>query len=545
MENQTIKKPLWLSPHGYQTLKGGYLLQGEEPYDMYDRLVAESSRILATHLTAEELASYSTKLTEALHKNWLCPASPVLSNLGTDRGLPISCYGGTIVPDSVTGIMDSLKEIAMQTKSGGGTAIYMGEVRARGARISQNGYTEGIIPFLKMFDATILGISQGGVRRGAMAAYLPITHGDAHEFIDMRRPTVEEHRRVPNVHHGICIDDEFMRSIPKNKTNSELWTKLIKARLETGEPYIFFSDNVNKGSQEKVYSSNLCSEIMLPTDSSMSFVCCLSSLNLDKYDEWQHTDLVQTALLFLNSVNESFIEKCEGVQGLEKARYFASKYKAIGLGVLGYHSFLQKNQIAFESMKARYLNAEIFQSIHAQGEIFKTKYAFNNYRLFATAPTVSNSLISGHVSNGIEPIPANAYTMNSAKGSFVYKNKYLKQALQDMGKDTLDVWQDILVNQGSVQHLDFFSDEEKAVFRTAREINQLVVVQKAAQRQKFIDQGQSLNLYFPINAPLDYINECHYQAWELGVKSLYYCRTASALTGKAAIDFSSCKSCEG
>lgn len=532
--------PEWLSLPGYKTLRAGYLADGEEPLKMYQRIVQ-------TYINYGGTSPHT--LMDMLWKNHLCPASPVLSNFGVStRGAPISCFGSVMVPDSVSGILDSMKEISMQSKLGGGTSIYMGNVRPRGSYITGGGSSEGVIPFLKMFDSTILGVSQGGVRRGALAAYLPIEHDDIEDFIDMRRFTVEEHLQVPNLHHGVCISNNFMeRLLEGNEKERRIWLKLIKARLETGEPYIFFNEAANKHSKDKVYASNLCAEIFLPSDNEHTFICCLSSLNLEHYREFT-PETYRVAMEFLSTVLDDFIYR--GVikdgkirEGLEKAVNHAKKYRAVGLGVLGWHSLLQKEGIPFESFSAMQLNNQIFKEIDSHTQEPAKQHGLQ-YRL-AVAPTVSNSLISGHASSGIEPIAANTYQSNNAKGTFIYRNKYLKNLLRRKGQHTAEVWQDILAHEGSVQHLDFLTDEEKAIFKTAREINMMTVIQQASQRQQYIDQGQSINLYFPRNAPLHYINDVHVKAWELGLKSLYYCRTASALTGKATINLGECLLCQG
>lgn len=877
------KIPHWLTLPGYQTLKKGYLLEGEYPIDMYKRLANSAAKTLKKPQIANAFF-------ELFWNNWLCPSTPVACNLGSERGLPISCFGGLILKDSISGIMDGLKEVAMQSKAGGGTAIYAGNIRARGSKIKNNGASSGVIPFLKMFDAVIMGVNQGSSRRGSMAAYLPITHGDAEDFMNMRRHTVEHNLQVLNLHHGICIEDDFMTGLKAGgNTERTLWYQLMKARLETGEPYMFFSGNANRGVKHKVWSSNLCvapeteiltkeghqiisllenkeveiwngtqwsktkvvktgenqklikvvfsngkhldctpyhkfyiqegydrgtgenalkiyqkqaselrsgdkiikftapvmefeneledaytqgffsgdgcrykernhidlygekkelipflnitkqsnetgiqkrirvtlsnnyekyyvplkhtiksrlnwfeglcdsdgcvldnngtkaiqiasihkefllsiqdmlqtlgiqskvikaadarevylpdsnrnkklysckassrlligahaiqklkslgfspnrlkleskipnrnaeqfikvisvidenrydatycvnepiahkaifngiitgncNEIYLPTDEEQTFVCCLSSLNLARYDEWKDTNAVELSTWFLDAVMTEFMEKAIKYEGLEKALKFSEKYRALGLGVLGWHNLLQSKLISFESFQAMQLNNEIFAKIKrdtdkASRDLGK-EYGipsgceeYRNYTRIAIAPTVSNALISGNLSQGVEPINANSYLSNNAKLSYVYKNSALQKVLQEKGKDEFGVWLDISSNQGSVQQLKFLSDEEKDIFKTAREINQKYVIQQAAQRQQYIDQGQSINLFFPSNAPISYINKVHLMAYNLGLKGLYYCRTESALKGTQAIklnDDSVCKSCEG
>lgn len=532
--------PNWLRFSGFQTLTKGYLQEGEMPKDMWYRVAKTASRYIKG--TEAEQEVFKLKVMQYLWNGWLCLATPVASNMGTNRGLPISCYSSLIVEDTMDGIMTALREVALQTKAGGGTATYWGNVRARGATISAGGESEGIVPFLKMFDSMIIGTSQGNVRRGAHAAYIPIYHGDAEEFIDMRRPTVEAHRQCLNLHHGVTIPDSFMEKLIAGEGRErELWRKLIKARLETGEPYIMFEGAANKGKTEKIYSSQLCNEIFLPANKLETPICCLSSLNLLHYDKWRDTDLVQIATTFLGCVLQEFIEKAAEIPGLEKCVAYAERRRSVGLGVLGWHSLLQSKGIPFECYQAMQLNNEIWRHISSEAAKPRT----GSLERLAVAPTVSNALIAGGYSQGIEPIAANMYMSNTAKTSFVYKNEFLTKILQDLGKDDPKTWASINEYQGSVQHLKFLTAEQKEVFKTAREINQHAVIQQAAQRQQYIDQGQSLNLFFTSETPLKHINDVHVEAWQLGCKGLYYCRTESSLKGTTSIKYDECKSCEG
>lgn len=552
--------PEWMDEIGFKTLQGGYLLPGETPRAAYWRVANAAGDYYA------DKKKWSTKFFDAMWKNWLCPASPILSNMGTTRGLPISC-NSIHVGDSVDSIFGKSHELAMLSKNGAGVGIYMGDVRGRGAPIRGNGRSEGIIPWAKVYDTTTVSVSQGSTRRGASAVYLPIDHSDIDEFINMRRPTGDANRRCLNLNHGICITDQWMQEMMAgDQSKRHLWQEILKARVETGEPYLFFTDNVNKQNPQcydnlglQVKTSNICTEIFLYTDPEHSFVCCLSSLNLVKWDEWKDTDLPEIAVRFLDAVLEEYIQKSEGVPGLEASRRSAIKGRAIGIGVLGWHTLLQKNNIAFDSFDAMMLNANIFKTIKTKAEV-ETKaladelgepewcrgYFRRNTHLIAVAPTVSNSTISGGHSAGIEPIAANIFSQKSAKGTFIKKNHILEGVLEKLGKNTPEVWKSINEQSGSVQHLDFLTQEQKNVFLTAREINQYAIVKQAAQRQKWIDQGQSINLFFGANADPKYIHGVHIEAWQTGIKSLYYFRTEGVIRGDlASRSKEECAACEG
>jgi ribonucleoside-diphosphate reductase alpha chain len=396
---------------------------------------------------------------------------------------------------------------------------------------------------------------------------LPVKHGDISEFIHIRRPTGDIHRRCLNIHNAVCIEDEWMKDmLAGNQQNRDLWMEILKTRVETGEPYLFFSDNVNKNNPQcykdlglTVKTSNICTEIFLYTDPDHSFVCCLSSLNLVKWDEWKDTDLPQVAARFLDAVLSEYIEKSESIPGLEAARRSAIKGRAIGIGVLGWHTLLQQKMVAFDSFDAMMLNANIFRTLKTKAEEETKKmavelgepewckgYGIRNTHLLAIAPTVSNSIISGGHSPSIEPFAANIFSQKSAKGTFIKKNPGLEALLEIKGKNTTDVWKSINEQSGSVQHLTFLSETEKAVFLTAREINQYAIVKQAAQRQKFIDQGQSINLFFGANSDPKYIHGVHLMAWEEGLKSLYYFRTEGVIKGDmASRSKDECAACEG
>ena len=557
---QSGEAPEWMDEPGLSTLMGGYLLKDETPRGMYRRVASAAASYYKDSEVWEE------KFFNAIWKNWLCLASPILSNLGTKRGLPISC-NSLHIGDSVDSIFMKSHELAMLSKNGAGVGIYAGDIRSRGTNIKGNGKSEGIIPWLKLYDTTIASVSQGSTRRGAAAAYLPIRHGDADEFLNIRRPTGDVNRRCLNLNHGVCIDDLWMNQLLEgDKEKRLIWQEILKIRVETGEPYLFFSDNVNKNNPEcykanglDVKTSNICTEIALYTDPEHTFVCCLSSLNLARWEEWKDTDVPQLTVRFLDAVLEEYIKKSEGISGLESSRRSAIKGRALGIGVLGWHTLLQSKGVPFDSFKSMQLNAQIFKFIRESAEIETEALAkelgepewckgFNrrNTHLIAIAPTVSNSTISGGVSAGIEPIAANIYSQKSAKGTFIRKNPTLEAILESKGVNTPDVWKSINEQSGSVQHLKTLSDEEKAVFLTAREINQHAIIKQAAQRQKWVDQAQSVNLFFASNSDPKYIHEVHLAAWQEGLKTLYYCRSEGVLRGDmASRSKEECLACEG
>jgi len=552
--------PEWMTEEGYKTLSGGYLLPNETPLEMYTRVANAAGSYY------EESSKWSKKFFNAMWKNWLCPASPVLSNMGTSRGLPISC-NSIHVGDSVDSIFGKSHELAMLSKNGAGVGIYLGDIRGRGTAIRGNGRSEGIIPWAKVYDTTTVSVSQGSTRRGASAVYLPADHSDIEEFINMRRPTGDVNRRCMNLNHGVCVTNDWMNALlAGDKKKRELWQEILKARVETGEPYLFFTDNVNeqnpecyKGNKLDVKTSNICTEIFLYTDPDHSFVCCLSSLNLVKWEEWKDTDVVQTSVRFLDAVLEEYIVKSKMVPGLEASRRAAIKGRAIGIGVLGWHTLLQKNMFPFDSFEAMMLNAQVFRTIRTNAEketaalaIEKGEpewcrgYNRRNTHLIAIAPTVSNSLISGGHSAGIEPIPAAIYSQKSAKGTFIRRNPVFEDLLKSKGKDTPEIWKSIIENNNSVNHLKFLTDLEKQVFMSAMEINQFAIIKQAAQRQKWIDQGQSINVFFGANSDPKYIHEVHMEAWKTGIKSLYYCRSEGVIRGDlASRSKEECAACEG
>lgn len=551
--------PFWMGEEGFLTLSRGYLQEDETPRDMYLRVACAAG----SYFPGEH---WEDAFFAAMWKNWLCPASPILANMGTDRGLPVSC--NTIhVDDSVHSIFNKNYELAVLSKHGAGVGIYLGDVRGRGSVIKGNGKSEGIIPWAKVYDTTISSVSQGATRRGAAAVYLPIDHVDIEEFINLRRPTGDANRRCLNLNHGVCISDAWMESMLAGDAHKrKLWEELLYARATTGEPYILFIDNVNKQNPAcyvkhglQVKSSNICTEIMLHTDPKHSFVCDLSSLNLTTYEEWKDTSLVETTVYFLDAVMSEYLKKTKDLAGFEAAYNHASKGRAIGIGVLGWHTLLQQKNVAFDSFDAMRLNAEIFKGIRDKSEAATSQMAkewgepawcrgFNrrHTHLMAVAPTVSNSAISGGYSAGIEPIAGNVQVVKSAKGTFIRQNKVLASVLKTLGKDTPETWKAVVEAEGSVQQFDWLSDHLKEVFLTARELNQHAIIRQAAQRQRFIDQGQSINLFFAGNSSPKYIHEVHIEAWKQGVKSLYYLRTDGVLRGDlASRSATECSACEG
>jgi len=557
---QIGEAPQWMDESGFVTISNGYLLPEETPTGMYRRLAKAAASFYADSKHWEE------KFFFVMFQNYLCPASPVLSNMGTTRGLPISC-NSIHVGDSVDSIFMKAHELASLSKHGAGVGIYLGDVRGRGAPIKGNGNSEGIIPWCRVFDSSVVAVSQGSTRRGAAAAYIPVDHVDIEEFLNMRKQTGDANRRCLNLNHGVCIPDHWMNSMMSGDSAKRVrWEEILEARSTTGEPYLFFTDNVNNANPECykangliVKTSNICTEIFLHTDQDHSFVCCLSSMNLVRFDEWKDTDAVEVSIRFLDAVLQEYILKSEKIPGLESSRRSAIKGRAIGLGVLGWHTLLQERLIPFDSFDAMSLNARIFKTIKDRadketrvlavelGECEWTKgFGIRNTHLIALAPTASNSIISGGYSPSIEPIAANLFSQKTAKGTFIKRNPTLEILLEKKDKNTPEVWKSINERSGSVQHLKFLTDHEKSVFLTAREINQFAVVKQAAQRQKWICQGQSVNLFFAANAEPKYIHEVHVAAWESGLKSLYYFRAEGVIRGDlASRTKEECEACSG
>ena len=578
-----VDYPEWGNTDVYcKTISKGYLLPGETPRDAYWR----AANAAAKRLYKPELAE---KFFEYIWNNWLGLATPVLANMGTDRGLPISCFG-IDVADSVHDIGAKNLEMMMLAKHGGGVGIGVNMLRPSGSPISNsNGTTDGVVPFCKIYDSTILATSQGNVRRGAASVNLNIEHGDFWDWIEIREPKGDVNRQSLNLHQCVVVSDKFMRKLEDGDDEArKRWSKVIQKRKATGEPYIMYRGNVNKQNPEpykhnglKVYMTNICSEITLHTDESHSFVCCLSSLNLAKYDEWKDTDLVYYSTFFLDGVLEEFIQKAKNMKGFENSVRSAEKGRALGLGALGWHTYLQQRGVPFEGLQAQLETRKIFSHIKMESDrasrdmariygepLWCRGFGVRNTHLRAIAPTVSNSKLSGNVSAGIEPWAANVFTEQSAKGTFIRKNPTLERLLKKIGANTKEVWDQILADGGSVQEIDalepwFYqrgklvhqaeldamidSGPVKDVFKTFKEINQLDLVIQAGLRQQYIDQAVSLNLAFPSEATPKWINQVHMEAWRQGVKTLYYMRTESVLRGDIASKAMdpTCISCDG
>jgi ribonucleoside-diphosphate reductase alpha chain len=576
--------PEWGNTEIYvKTISKGYLIAGEKPKDAYWRV----STKVAQRLNKPQMAS---KFFDYIWKGWLNLATPVLSNTGTDRGLPISCFG-IDVADSIFDIGTKNLELMLLAKHGGGVGIGINQIRPAGAHISGNGTSDGVVPFAKIYDSTILATNQGSVRRGAASVNLNIDHKDFEDWLEIREPKGDVNRQSLNLHQCAVVGDKFMRKLQDGDEDARRkWGKLIQKRKATGEPYIMFKGNVNKQNPDmyknnglKVHMTNICSEITLHTDESHSFVCCLSSLNLAKYDEWKDTDLVYTATWFLDGVLSEFIQKAKNLKGFENSVRSAEKGRALGLGVLGWHTYLQKNGIPFEGMTAQFETRKIFSQLKIESERASRDMAveygeplwcrdsgMRNTHLRAIAPTVSNSKLSGDVSAGIEPWAANVFTEQTSKGTFIRKNSELEKVLRKVGINTKEIWDKIMADGGSIQdlqELDEFRylngklvkkediselDYEKSfnikdVFKTFKEINQLDLVKQAGIRQQYIDQGVSLNLAFPSTATPKWINQVTMEAWKQGIKTLYYMRTESVLRGDIATRAMDpdCLSCDG
>ena len=576
--------PTWANTEIYvKTISKGYLLDGETPKDAYWRVATR----IARRLNKPNLAS---KFFDYIWRGWLCLATPVLSNTGTDRGLPISCFG-IDVGDSIYEIGSKNLELMLLAKHGGGVGIGINQIRPAGSTITQNGTSDGVVPFAKIYDSTILATNQGSVRRGAASVNLNIEHGDFEEWLEIREPKGDVNRQSLNLHQAAIVGDKFMRKLQDGDEEARRkWGKLLQKRKATGEPYIMFKGNVNKQNPDmyknnglKVFMTNICSEITLHTDESHSFVCCLSSLNLAKYDEWKDTDLIYTATWFLDGVLEEFIQKAKNLKGFENSVRSAEKGRALGLGVLGWHTYLQQRGIPFEGMSAQFETRRVFSQMKIESERASRDLAseygeplwcrdsgFRNTHLRAIAPTVSNSKLSGNVSAGIEPWAANVFTEQTSKGTFIRKNPELEKVLRKVGINNKETWDKILADGGSVQGLKELdewcmlngkivncsevSDEDKHktfsvkhVFKTFKEINQLDLVRQAGIRQQYIDQAVSLNLAFPSTSSPKWINQVTMEAWKQGVKTLYYMRTESVLRGDiaAAATDPECLSCDG
>lgn len=555
-----------LTPFGIATLVDRYLMPEEGPQDLFARVA----------MYYGDDSAHAQRIYDYISKLWFMPATPILSNGGTSRGLPISCFLNE-TNDSLEDIVSLWNENVWLASLGGGIGSYWGNVRSIGEKVGRNGKTSGIVPFIRVMDSLTLAISQGSLRRGSAAIYLPIDHPEIEEFIEIRRPTGgDPNRKALNLHHGVLVPDAFMHAVaadeewalrsPKDKAiisrvkARDLWVRLLTARIETGEPYIVYIDHVNDRIPEhhkmaglNVKMSNLCSEITLPTGrdhlgNDRTAVCCLSSLNLETFEEWQdHPGFIEDVMRFLDNVLTDFIEKAP--DSMKRAKYAAMRERSVGLGVMGFHSFLQSKMIPMEGVMAKVWNRKMFQHIKRQADDASVKLAhergacpdaadygvmerFSNK--MAIAPTASISIICGGASPGIEPVAANAYTHKTLSGSFAVKSPYLEKLLRDKGMDNEDVWSSIYTNEGSVQHLDFLSPDEKDVFKTAFEIDQRWLVEHAGDRTPFICQAQSLNVFLPANVSKAELHKIHWDSWAKGVKSLYYCRSKSIQRAESA-----------
>lgn len=539
----------WVTDNTRQFMSRGYTVGDQTPEERVREIADHAEKLLKKEGFADKLYDY-------MSKGWISFSTPVWANFGLGRGLPISCFG-SYLDDNMSSIMYTHAENGMMSKYGGGTSGYFGELRPRGADITNNGSSNGPVHFMQMFETLIHVVSQGKVRRGSFSPYLPLEHPDVMEFLDVGT----EGNPIQNMTHAITVGDEWMQAmVDGDEAKRKIWAKVIQRRGEIGYPYIMFTGNANKNKPQvykdkgmEIYASNLCSEIMLPSDNDNSFVCCLSSLNLLHYDEWKDTDLVETMIAFLDTVITDFCHRLESLRDSEdaadrqafefmkRAYSFANNHRALGLGVIGWHSLLQSKRISFESDEANKLNVDIWKSMKEKGEAASKAlakelgepevlkgYGMRNTTLFAVAPTTSSAFILGQVSQSIEPVWSNAYVKDIAKLKVTIRNPFLEELLEEKGKNTKEVWNSIRDRDGSVQHLDFLSDEEKQIFRTFPELDQAVVIEQAAVRQMYIDQGQSLNIMVPPDVSPKEINQLYLSAWKRGVKALYYQHSMNA-----------------
>ena len=552
------EKLWWYTEESQAMLERGYLLPNQT--------VEEKIKLISKHAASyyKDVPDLKDKFAEMIERGWCSLSSPIWANFGeTDRGYPISCFS-SFVADDLDKIYSTLHEVAMMTKLGGGTSGYFGKLRAKGTPIKGGGKSSGMMSFLRLYDATTEEVSQSGVRRGAFAAYLDIEHPEIEEFLRLK----DKGHPMQTINTAVNISDEWMKAMEEgDKEKRDIWAKVLKSRREKGIPYLFFKDTANKNKPQiykdtnsTIYSSNLCNEIYLPTSESESFVCCLMSMNLALYDEWKDTDAVELAVMFLDAVMSDFIKKTKDVPYMKRAHDFAVRHRALGLGVLGWHTLLQQRMIPFESFEAQQLNTSIFSNIKKKaysksvelGEAYGYAPIFDgvetldtkrrNTTLLALAPTTSSSSILGQVSPSIEPYASNYFVVGLAKGSFTRRSPELEKLLESKGQNTDEVWRSIIQNQGSVQHLSFLDAREKDVFKTFQEISPMMVIQQAAARQPFIDQGQSINLKIPSAMSIKDINKIHMEAWKLGLKGLYYQRGTS-VAKEAVLQMMDCKAC--
>ena len=542
----------WLNSHSRLFLERGYLEEGITPEKRIRDIAENAERILG-------IEGYADKFEKYVSLGYYSLSTPVWINYGNKRGLPVSCFNSHM-EDTMTGILWKVGEVGIMSKMGGGTSGYFGDLRKRGSKISSGGESSGAVHFMELFDKVSDVVSQGSARRGSFAAYLPVEHPDIEEFLMIR----SEGHSIQNMSIGVTVSDNWMNEmIGGDKDKRSIWAKIIKKRFETGYPYIFFTDTVNKNAPQvykdkgyKINSSNLCSEITLQSNVDESFVCVLSSLNLLHWDEIKETDAIETLIYFLDTVNQEFVEKTQGMKFMEAPHEFAKNQRALGMGVLGWHSLLQSEMIAFESLEAKMLNSYIWKIIRERAdqaskeladlfgepELLKG-YGRRNVTTIAVAPTTSSSFILGQVSPSIEPLNSNYFVKKLAKGSFTFKNPYLKEVLKNYKNDTDEVWKSILIRGGSVQHLDFLTSDEKSVFKTFGEISQKEIIIQAAQRQNYIDQSQSLNIMIPPDIKPKEVSDLLIEAWKMGIKTLYYQRSANPAQ-ELSRNIMTCTSCE-
>jgi ribonucleoside-diphosphate reductase alpha chain len=549
----SLKPYNWLNKDSKTFLKRGYLEEGQSPENRVKDIAESAQKILG-------IPGFADKFEYYMSRGFYSLSSPIWANFGLKRGLPISCFG-SYIDDTMEEILKKSSEVGIMTKAGGGTSGYFGDLRERGSQISSGGKSNGPVHFLEIFETVANVVSQSNIRRGSFAAYMPVHHPDILEFLEIR----SDGNKIQNLSIGVCIEDDWMKEmLAGDKEKRKIWGAIIKKRFESGYPYIFFSDAMNNNAPQvykdknlKIHASNLCSEIALHSNPEESFVCNLSSLNLVEYDEWKETDAPEILTMFLDAVMTEFIEKCKNIPFMDAPAKFAKKQRALGIGVLGWHSFLQSKSIAFESMQAKLFNSEIHKLLYEKtqnasrqmAQVYGEPEVLNGYGLrnvttMAIAPTTSSSFILGQVSPSIEPLNSNYFVKDLAKGKFTYKNPYLEKVLEKHEKNNAETWKSILILGGSVQHLDFLSEHEKAVFKTFGEISQKEVIIQAAQRQKFIDQAQSLNIMVhPKSSPKD-VSQLMIFAWEQGVKSLYYQRGTNPAQ-ELSRNLLECESCSG
>jgi ribonucleoside-diphosphate reductase alpha chain len=542
----------WLNSHSRLFLERGYLEEGVSPEERVKEIAKNAENILGIEGFADKFEKYTSL-------GYYSLSTPVWINYGNKRGLPVSCFNSHM-DDTMTDILWKVGEVGIMSKMGGGTSGYFGDLRKRGSKISSGGESSGAVHFMELFDKVSDVVSQGSARRGSFAAYLPVEHPDIEEFLMIR----SEGHAIQNMSIGVTISDNWMKEmIEGDKDKRGIWGKIVKKRFETGYPYIFFTDTVNNAAPQvykdkgyKINSSNLCSEITLQSNGSESFVCVLSSLNLLHWDEIKETDAVETLIYFLDTVNQEFVDKTKGMRFMEAPHEFAKNQRALGMGVLGWHSLLQSKMMPFESLDAKMLNSDIWKTIREKSdkaskeladlfgepELLKG-YGRRNVTTIAVAPTTSSSFILGQVSPSIEPLNSNYFVKKLAKGSFTFKNPFLKEVLKKYKNDTDEVWKSILIRGGSVQHLDFLSSDEKDVFKTFGEISQKEIIIQASQRQKFIDQSQSLNIMIPPDIKPKEVSDLLIEAWRMGIKTLYYQRSANPAQ-ELSRNIMTCTSCE-